>query len=76
MMRCVIVKSRISIRYYLHEWTHSARSIVTLGKYFSFCALLPFLTIWLTQRLECAPYDSATEPDAREISSMTNVCSI
>ena len=36
---------------------------------------VPLRLIWLTQRLECAPYESPTEPEAREISSMATQCS-
>jgi len=42
--------------------------LISLGRYFFFCASLPLRLIWLTQRLECAPYDRPTEALAREIS--------
>ena len=35
---------------------------------------LPLRWIWLTQRLECAPYDRPTEADARETSSIATMC--
>src|SRR4029078_12591105 len=42
----------------------------SLGRYFFRWASLPFRLIWLTHRLECAPYDRPTEAEPREISSM------
>lgn len=41
---------------------------MSFGRYLAFWASLPFLTIWLTHRFECAPYDSPTEPLRRLIS--------
>ena len=42
----------------------------SLGRYFCFCASFPLRWIWLMQRFECAPYESATDADARESSSI------
>jgi hypothetical protein len=45
------------------------------GRYFAFCSSVPCRWIWFTHRFECAPYESATEPDARDSSSMAMRCS-
>src|SRR6185312_13255609 len=44
------------------------------GMYLRRCASLPLWKMFCTARLECAPYDSPTEPDAREISSIATMC--
>ena len=46
----------------------------SFGRYFAFCASLPLRRIWLTHRLECAPYDRPTEADARDTSSIATMC--
>lgn len=43
----------------------------SLGRYFAFCSSVPLREIWLTQRFEWDPYDSAIDPEARLISSRT-----
>ena len=48
--------------------------VTSLGRYLSFCAGVPLRWIWFTARLECAPYESPTEPEAREISSIATIC--
>ena len=45
------------------------------GRYLSFWAWVACRTSWLMHRLLCAPYDSATEPDAR-LSSCTATAQI
>src|SRR6476620_9978613 len=42
----------------------------SFGRYFCRCASVPLAYRLLTHRLECAPYDRPTDPDAREISSI------
>ena len=46
----------------------------SFGRYFCFCASLPLRRSWLTQRFEWAPYDSPTDADARDTSSMATMC--
>ena len=48
--------------------------LTSLGRYFFFCASLPLRWIWLTHRLECAPYDRPTEAEARDTSSIATMC--
>jgi hypothetical protein len=48
--------------------------LISLGRYLRFCASVPLRRIWLTHRLECAPYDSPTDALARLISSMAIMC--
>jgi hypothetical protein len=45
-----------------------------LGRYFFFCASLPLRWIWLTARLECAPYERPTDAEARDTSSIAMMC--
>ena len=46
----------------------------SFGRYFAFCAALPLRCSWLTHRFECAPYDSPTDAEARETSSIATMC--
>src|SRR5262245_12065972 len=48
---------------------------ISFGRYLRFCCSLPLRRIWLTQRLEWAPYDKPTAALAREISSIATQCS-
>ena len=41
-----------------------------LGEIAPFWLSVPLRRIWLTHRFECAPYESPTEPEARDTSSM------
>ena len=47
---------------------------ISFGRYFFFCASLPFNFNWFTHKFECAPYDRPTEPLARLISSIATTC--
>src|SRR5580704_16324938 len=47
---------------------------MSLGRKRAFCSSLPLRTIWLTHRFECAPYDSPTDPEARDTSSIATQC--
>src|SRR5882672_290105 len=51
----------------------TASPATSFGRYVFFCAGVPFLRIWLTHRLECAPYERPTDAEAREISSMATM---
>jgi hypothetical protein len=49
--------------------------LISLGRYFCFCSGVAQRRIWLTQRLECAPYERPIEAEARLTSSIATTCS-